>query len=188
MNRLSIALLHYPVVDKHDQLYTTAITNIDVHDIARSSATFGLQQYYLVSPIRAQRELGEAIARFWVEGSGHRRNKDRARAMSLVNIQEDFASCLQRELEITGEKPLVIATSAKLCRVKTISYAHGSNLINKTKNTILVFGTGYGLAPEILELSDYLLEPIYGHDDYNHLSVRSAAAIILDRLVGRSHD
>ncbi len=185
MNRLSIALLHHPVVDRHDQLYTTAITNIDVHDIARSSCTYGLDQYYLVSPISAQRELGLSIADFWISGSGHRRNADRARAMGLVNVQAEFQGCIDREQELVGEKPLLISTSAKLCEIKTIDYAKGRDLIAQHKSTILVFGTGYGLAPEILEQSDFLLEPIYGHDDYNHLSVRSAAAIILDRLRAR---
>jgi tRNA (guanine37-N1)-methyltransferase len=185
MNRLCIALLHHPVVDRHDQLYTTAITNIDVHDIARSSCTYGLDQYYLVSPITAQRELGQAIADFWISGTGHRRNKDRARAMGLVNVQADFQACVDREHELTGQKPLIIATSAKLCEHKTIPYPRGTELIKEQKSTILVFGTGYGLAPEILDQSDFLLEPIYGRDDYNHLSVRSAAAIILDRLVAR---
>lgn len=183
MNRISLALLHYPVVDRHDQLYTTAITNIDVHDIARSSCTYGLSQYYLVSPILAQRELGQAIADFWISGSGHRRNKDRARAMGLVNVQSDFAGCIDREFELCGHKPLLIATSAKSCPHKTINYAQGHELIKNHPSTIVIFGTGYGLAPEILEQADYLLEPIYGADDYNHLSVRSAAAIILDRLM-----
>lgn len=185
MKRLSLALLHYPVVDRHDQLYTTAITNIDVHDIARSSCTYGLDQYYLVSPILAQRELGQSIAEFWISGSGHRRNKDRARAMGLVNIQSDFDACVAREQELIKKKPLLIATSAKISEHKTIRYAQGRELITQAESTILIFGTGYGLAPHILDQADYILEPIYGADDYNHLSVRSAAAIILDRLCAR---
>lgn len=186
MNRLSIALLHYPVVDRHDELYTTAITNIDVHDIARSACTYGLSQYYLVSPITAQQELAKTIADFWIVGGGLKRNRDRARAMELVNVQCDLEGCIARERELVGEEPLLIATSAKLCEKKTISYDAGREIISKTKSTILVFGTGYGLAPSVVEQSQYLLEPIYGADDYNHLSVRSAAAIIFDRLCGRA--
>ena len=53
-----------------------------------------------------------------------------------------------------------------------------------TEPHLLVFGTGWGLAPEVIERADLVLEPICGPTDYNHLSVRSAAAIILDRLRG----
>lgn len=49
---------------------------------------------------------------------------------------------------------------------------------------LLVFGTGWGLTPEITERADVIPEPICGPTDYNHLSVRSAAAVILDRLRG----
>ena len=50
---------------------------------------------------------------------------------------------------------------------------------------LIVLGTGWGLAPEVTERADVILEPIWGPTDYNHLSVRSAAAIILDRLRGK---
>lgn len=186
MNRLAIALVHYPVVDRHDEIYTTAITNIDVHDIARSSRTYGLDQYYLVTPIKAQQELAQTISTFWIDGAGKTRNRDRTGAMELVNVQSDFQGCIDRETTIVGEKPLLIATSAKMCAKKTISYPQGRELIAQARSTIVIFGTGYGLAPCMVEQADHLLEPIYGPDDYNHLSVRSAAAIILDRLRSRS--
>lgn len=185
MNRLSLALVHYPVVDRHDELYTTAITNIDVHDIARSSRTFSLDHYYLVTPILAQRELAQTISTFWIDGAGQKRNRDRTSAMELISVQENFQGCIDNETKITGEKPLLIATSAKICAKKTISYPQGRELIASNRSTILIFGTGYGLAPSIVDEADHLLEPIYGPDDYNHLSVRSAAAIILDRLRSR---
>ena len=37
---------------------------------------------------------------------------------------------------------------------------------------------------EMMKQFDYIVEPIYGAGSYNHLCVRSAAAIILDRLLG----
>ena len=58
-------------------------------------------------------------------------------------------------------------------------------LNNKTRPFLIIFGTGWGLTETIISQSDYVLEAIEGHADYNHLSVRSAAAIILDRLMGR---
>jgi len=47
----------------------------------------------------------------------------------------------------------------------------------------LIFGTGHGLHPEVLELADAVLEPIHGPTEFNHLSVRSAVSIYLDRLL-----
>ena len=44
---------------------------------------------------------------------------------------------------------------------------------------LILFGTGWGLTSEILE-------PIRGKTKYNHLCVRSAVSIILDRLLGEN--
>lgn len=185
MNRLSLALIHYPVVDKFDQIYTTAITNMDVHDIARSSRTFGLDAYYLVTPITAQQELARTMTGFWTKGSGKDRNQDRFAAMELVRVASDLEQVVKAEMDAAaGDKPFLIATSAKTCSKPTISYPQGQELIKNHASTILLFGTGHGLAPSIIEQADVVLEPINGPGTYNHLSVRSAAAIILDRLRG----
>jgi len=48
---------------------------------------------------------------------------------------------------------------------------------------LMLFGTGWGLTQEVKDSSDHVLAPIEGKG-YNHLSVRSAVAIILDRLLG----
>ena len=50
---------------------------------------------------------------------------------------------------------------------------------------LILFGTGSGLTDGVLEQCDHLLDPIEGAGEYNHLSVRGAVAIILDRLFGK---
>ena len=42
------------------------------------------------------------------------------------------------------------------------------------------------MTEEIMDQLDHILDPIRGRGQYNHLSVRSAAAIILDRMFGES--
>jgi hypothetical protein len=185
MNRLSLALVHYPVVDRDGNIYTTAITNMDVHDIARSAKTFGLDNYYLVTPITAQQELAKTIAGFWTDGTGKLKNFDRSSAMELVSVNNDLDSVVEQELLLTGAMPFIIATSAKPSLEKTATYEEAQKLIKSHKSTLLVFGTGHGLAKTVLDRADVVLTPIYGVDDYNHLSVRSAVAIILDRLRSR---
>ena len=44
--------------------------------------------------------------------------------------------------------------------------------------------SAWGLAPEVMSRVDGVLPPVGGADAYNHLAVRSAASIILDRLLG----
>lgn len=41
------------------------------------------------------------------------------------------------------------------------------------------------MTPEMAQRADIVLEAIRGATDYNHLSVRAAGAIILDRLRGK---
>ncbi|MDD4701148.1 MAG: RNA methyltransferase, partial [Desulfovibrio sp.] len=48
---------------------------------------------------------------------------------------------------------------------------------------MLCRGTAKGLAPEVLEQCDGLIRPVR-FLGYNHLSVRSAAAILADRILG----
>jgi len=56
---------------------------------------------------------------------------------------------------------------------------------NNEKPYLILFGTGWGMTEELIGKADAVLPPILGENEYNHLSVRSATAIILDRLIGR---
>jgi hypothetical protein len=67
---------------------------------------------------------------------------------------------------------------------KSIDFGLLKNLLKDESTPFFVlFGTGWGLTQEVRDDSDYVLAPIEGKG-YNHLSVRSAVAIILDRLLG----
>lgn len=66
-----------------------------------------------------------------------------------------------------------------------------ATLPNRIKPLLLVFGTGWGLTPQVVDKADLRLPPIAcdpafeGKETrYNHLSVRAAIAIVLDRLLG----
>ena len=58
-------------------------------------------------------------------------------------------------------------------------------MIENGTPVLLVFGTAWGLTDDFMDRADHILEPLGGPETYNHLSVRSAAAIIVDRLLGR---
>jgi tRNA (guanine37-N1)-methyltransferase len=180
-----VALLHHPVYDKNGEIVTTAVTNMDIHDIARSGCTYGIRGFYVVTPVRVLQKLALKIIAHWEEGYGSQYNATRKEALALARVRgtlDDALIDIEREC---GEKPLLVATSAK-ARNRTTSFIELRDMLEKTARPFLILlGTGWGLAEAIIAQSDYVLEAIEGLTDYNHLSVRSAAAIILDRLLGR---
>ena len=180
--RLAMALVHYPCVDKHGQTFGTSITNLDVHDIARAARTFGLDAYYIVTPVRAQQQLAESIAHFWRTDKRKDKVPTRADALSLLRIVPTIEDAIATEEALLGHKPWVVATSAQADDA-AIGFDVGRVRMAK-EDTLLLFGTGYGLAEEALALADDRLVPVNGPGNYNHLSVRTAVAIIFDRLRG----
>jgi hypothetical protein len=183
--RVYCALIHYPVQDRAGQTVTTAVTNLDVHDIARSARTFGLRRYYVVSPIAAQHLLVQRIIEHWTEGAGRKRIPERhvalALCQSIPSLEEVIADVTARE----GARPKIVATAARRSQREVTRFAELRETIARGEDSYLIlFGTGHGLAGSVLEMADILLEPIGAGSDYNHLSVRAAAAITLDRLLG----
>ena len=57
MSDLYVALLHYPVYDRNHNVVTTSVTNIDVHDIARSCRKCHARAFFVVTPVDALRGL-----------------------------------------------------------------------------------------------------------------------------------
>ena len=100
--------------------------------------------------------------------------------LELVRIEAAVEAVTAAE----GKRPYVVTTDARTY-ANTISYKELRQKREEDDTPILLlFGTGYGMTKETMEKFDFILEPIYGAGEYNHLSVRSAAAIILDRLAG----
>ena len=278
-NPFYVALLHHPMVDRHGKTVTTAVTNLDIHDIARSCRTYGVEKYFIVNPEEEQRRIVQAILGHWHEEISKVYHPARAEALRLVEFQSTFEEVYNDISRRHGCKPFVlmpdardlsayfsesrrhrfthpkaqslslvpdsawpawsyeklrIAMQSKILMVadekipvmkcidgveKTInetvqvaSHPFATAKNKKMLPLLLVLGTGYGLSDTFFDSVDLVLEPILREprskksteatvaepsehsslteyrlgDDYNHLSVRSALAIILDRLFGQS--
>lgn len=181
-------LVHHPVLDRSGNEVTTSVTNIDVHDIARSARTFGLRGYFVIHPITAQRPVVERIVDHWCSDKGRVRGPDRAEALALVQVVSSISEALQTVERKEGRPPRVWVTSAQPSTgTQTTTFDDAAQRLRTEKEpTLLLFGTGHGLAARVIEQADTLLEPIVGVDGYNHLSVRAAVAIILSRLFSGS--
>jgi hypothetical protein len=181
-----VALIHHPVVDKNGKTIAAAITALDLHDIARSAKTYGAGAFYVVTPLEDQQTLVRRITDHWMTGAGAQYNPDRQAALSLIRLQPSLQAMLIDLEQEHGERPLVITTSARNAGA-SLSYPDLATLTRSARPLVLLFGTAWGLADEVLERADHRLAPIDGNGSYNHLAVRSAVAIILDRLLGRTN-
>jgi hypothetical protein len=183
--RTYLALVHHPVRGRDGGIITTSITNLDVHDLASVARTYSLAGYFIVTPIAAQRALVDHMLGYWREGDGARRVPERAEALSRVSPVASIEEAMERVRSEGGGEPLVITTAAR-SGYSTVSFQAAREQIAAagTRPVLLLFGTGYGLADELIARATMHLAPIRPGGDYNHLAVRSAVAIIVDRLFG----
>jgi tRNA (guanine37-N1)-methyltransferase len=157
------------------------LTNLDIHDIARVSRSYGLGGYHIVTPLADQRELAARLLGHWTEGPGCRAIPDRAEALGMVGIRESLDEAAAEVARLTGEEPYLAATTAK--GLGTITISELRRTLDR-RPVLLILGTASGLAPEVLERAHGVVRPVRFVSGYNHLSVRSAAAIYVDRLLG----
>jgi hypothetical protein len=170
------------VYNRKREVIASAITNLDIHDLGRLAATYGLGRVYLISPLEDQRALARRIINHWVGGQGGKLNPDREIALKKVGIASELEEAIGDIEQNEGARPRVIATGARPLE-GALGYDQARCIIRSGGPTLFLFGTAWGLASEIIQKADYCLSPIQGRTGYNHLSVRSAAAIILDRLL-----
>ena len=182
MGSVYLAIIHYPVLDKRGDTVATSLTNLELHDVARSCMTFGVELCYIVTPLRRQTSIAEKLIEHWESGYGARYNPDRAQALTKIRIVGNIDE-MMREIRAAGS-PVVIGTSSRQGS-EIVNYEELRAWIQKEDRPfLLVFGTGWGLPPAVIEQCERMLMPIRGRGDYNHLSLRVAIGIILDRILG----
>lgn len=182
--RLYLALIHHPIRDRLGEVVVGSLYTPDLHDISRTAKTYHLGGYFITHPVPSQRALCERMVRHWKRGHGAKINPNRGEALDVTRVATNLGQAIAAITAETGQQPVVLTTTARqtphaqpLGQVR--HYLEGGRPV------LLVFGTGWGLAEDFLTSFDGVLEPIQGLGPYNHLSVRSAVAIILDRILGR---
>ena len=178
-----IALLHFPAMDREGNLIITSFTTMDLHDIARPARAYEINAFYIVQPVDAQRLVIRRQIDYWLSEEGKRANPTRHDIVKMVKLKYTFEEVVEEITELRGRKPIVVGTDAR-DYPGTISYRELAERISRREEDFLiVFGTGYGIPPDMMRTFDLILEPVRGAGEWNHLSVRNAVAVILDRLL-----
>ena len=189
IHKKALVLLHHPVTNRVGELITTSVTNLDIHDLARSARTYEIDHYYLVTPIIEQKELVGRILSHWGKGRSLEWHPDRAEALSRVQCVPSFQEVksdlethypgLPVEVVMPDARPMIHQRPYSEVRARWQGEPSGIKIV--------VLGTGWGIAEPFYQEVHTFLDPIYGplgKEGYNHLSVRAAGAVILDRLWG----
>lgn len=183
---LSFCLVHHPVQIDGKKSGISSLTNLDIHDIARISASYGLGPMYVVTPLLDQQTLLRALLNHWTHGAATASHPDRAKALACVRSVTSIEDAIDYVASEKGVRPTVIASSASWT-----SKRHGNFALNACEvrtlldsgPVLLCLGTAQGLAKDAVAMCDATLRPLR-FLDYNHFSVRSAAAIYADRILG----
>jgi hypothetical protein len=185
MADLFVALIHYPVLNRNGRVVTSAITSLDLHDIARSARTYSVRAMYVVHPVAEQREFALRVLDHWRLDHGRLYDSRRREALDLVEVVEDLEAAVKAAETVSRALPLLVYTSARASGGTSYEELRSKAHDRGGPPIMLMFGTGFGLAQAIRERADLVLDAVHGPSEYNHLSVRAAASVILDRLVGR---
>lgn len=179
-----IGLIHHPVLGRKEEIITTSVTNLDIHDIARSARTFGFDKYFIVTPVKKQHELVQTILDHWNTDEENSYNPDRSSALSFIELANSIEDAVAEIERVEGVKPLIVVTGANFKDFSGTEHDLRAKLEVDKRPIFLIFGTGWGLHASVVDSADFKLDPIIGTatDGYNHLSVRSAVAIYCDRL------
>jgi hypothetical protein len=179
---IHLALIHYPVFNKVGETVTSSVTTLDVHDISRAAKTYAVDSFYVVTPLKTQRELVERLIGHWMTGYGAEYNPTRKEALLTTRVGNNLKETIKDIAKRCGQTPTTVATGARQFP-QSIGFSQLRGELECGGSFLLMFGTGWGLDNSILQGADYVLDPIDGVGGYNHLPVRSAIAIILDRLL-----
>ena len=171
--------------DINGEVIASAVSNLDLHDISRAAKTYGVRAFYVVTPLEDQRRLVERIVSHWTEGAGAKYNPDRRKALRLIKVAASLEAVKSEITHKTGGEPATVVTDAK-SQARSVKFGALAEMIKDKRPYLILFGTAWGLTTESIDEADYVLAPITGRTGYNHLSVRSAVAIVLDRLLGKN--
>jgi len=178
-----LVVMHTDVVLPTGEVGETSITSIDMHDIARSARTYGVENVFIVTPLEDQQKIVRRLLTFWQE-EGRAYNMSRQDAVARVELAESFDSVISKIRGKHNVSPCVIATTAHAQYEHTLTYYDQETVWSRHQPVACILGTARGLSNTIIEQSTYVFDPIEGMTDFNHLSVRSAAAVMLDRWLG----
>ncbi len=174
-----LALVHAPVRNRAGEEIAASVNEYDWFDASRLALSYPVRRLFLVQPVAAQ----QAVARRLIaHGLAPDRDVEQQGVFDRAALVDSIEAAVAAVAAEAGRPPLVVATTA---RPTPGAWTHAAlrARIAAGDPVLVLFGKAWGLAERVIEAADARLEPVEGGTGFNHLSVRSAMAIIVDRLL-----
>ena len=187
MGNVYLALIHYPVLNREGGVVTSSVTSLDLHDLARVGRTYGVTGVFVVHPSAPQRAFVERVIEHFTQGPGRTLHPQRGETLEFLEVLPSLDSLIEAVELKESKKPRCAVTTARRV-TRAVGYETLRGEIQETDAPLVIlFGTSWGLADEVLDMADVVLSPVEAQADtgFNHLSVRGAAAIVVDRIFGK---
>jgi hypothetical protein len=143
--------------------------------------TYPVRRFLVVQPLPAQQALVQRLIDHGLAPDRDVEQTGRFEGAALVDTLDEAIAAATAD---AGARPTVVATTARRWP-DAVPYPALRARVESGEPTLLLFGKAWGLAESVVAGADVRLAPIEGGGAFNHLSVRSAMAIVLDRLLGR---
>ena len=178
--RVAVALVHYPCRDRMGAEIAASVDWVDFFDAGRVTLVYGVRPLYVVQPVEAQKAL---LTRLMTHGTKDDRDADTRGRFDHAVIVDALAEAVTHATERFGARPTIVATTARQADNR-VSFAALRAKVQAGEPVLVLVGKASGLADSVLQGADACLEPISGGTGFDHLPVRGAFAIALDRLLG----
>ncbi|TBR21807.1 MAG: RNA methyltransferase, partial [Candidatus Nitrosotenuis sp.] len=177
--------VHHPVSGKNGNEIASSITTLDVHDMARYGKTFGAERIYIITPVADQKVLVERMKSHWTDEEYLKKQNVRREGTVELLVTASSVEDAMAHARRRSKRVKLLATTAKREPGAVSAEQWRATAAEEADEWIILFGTAYGLGKSLMERADRTLLPIDGAGAFNHLPVRGASAIILDRLISR---
>lgn len=187
MGNVYLSLVHHPVLNREGGVVTSSVTSLDLHDLARVGRTYGVSGVFVVHPSAPQRAFVERVIGHFTQGPGRTLHPQRGETLEFLEILPSLDALIEAVKRKESKRPRFAATTARRVPGAVGYEALRCEMKKFDDPFVILFGTSWGLADEVLEMADVVLKPLEAESDtgFNHLSVRGAAAIVVDRIFGK---
>ncbi len=179
---VAVALVHHPVRDRNGDEIAASVDWVDFFDAGRVTLVYGVTPLIVVHPAEAQKAL---VHRLIAHGTSEARDADTRGRFDHARVVDTLDEAIACASATFGRPVTVVATTARPGPDRLTVSALAAR-IGEGEPVLLLFGKASGLTDAVLASADAVLEPVSGGTGFDHLPVRGAFAIVLDRLLGRA--